>query len=99
MCSERCNRSSAWLRAGVIDTQTTQGRDRFEDPRETAVKSDVKIKARFTPPRDPREKVKRRKRERKRACMCVCVCMRRGRTQLWDLHVLSGDENEGGARG
>jgi hypothetical protein len=29
-------------------------RDRFEDPRETAVKSDVKIKTRFTIPRDPR---------------------------------------------
>jgi len=47
------------LRASVIDTQAAQGRDRFEDPRETAVKSDVKIKARFTPPRDPREKVER----------------------------------------
>lgn len=59
MCSEWCNQSSTRLRAGVIDTQAAQGRDRFEDPRETAVKSDVKIKARFTPPRDPREKVER----------------------------------------
>lgn len=42
-------------------TGAAQGRDRFEDPRETAVKSDVKIKARFTPPRDPREKVERPK--------------------------------------
>lgn len=98
MCSERCNRSSVQLRGGVIDTQTTQGRDRFEDPCETAVKSNVKIKARFTPPRDSREKVERQKRERERERVCIRVCARQRRTQPWDLHVLSGDEN-GGARG
>jgi len=54
------------LRASVIDTQAAQGRDRFEDPRETAVKSDVKIKARFTLPRDPHERVERPRRGERR---------------------------------
>lgn len=64
-----------WLRTDVIDTQAApSARDRFEDPRETAVKSDVKIKARFTPPRDPRGKVERSKDSV-------------GGHRPWDLHV------------
>lgn len=71
MYSERCSRD---YEPTLLTHKPRLRRDRFEDPRETAVKSDVKIKARFTPPRDPRGKVERSKDSV-------------GGHRPWDLHV------------
>lgn len=71
MYGERCDVAST-TKPTLLTHWPLRWRDRFQDPRETAVKSDVKIKTRFTPPRDPCRKVER---------------PRDGRGRTWDLHV------------